>query len=141
VYKLQNKIKIILGIIAVFIVLIGIGAFMAPKTNTLFNYTFPAEPNKYYYEEITLPSEGTLQIDLESSNGNLLWYVMNCNADTWVQEGSSKLYELTYKSGLEGGNSVSDSAIVEAGTYTFVWVQTSDSAGEIDVSAKVSFNP
>ncbi len=142
--KKQNKKILIFGavfILALFVVCLG-ATLSAPKEKVLFEYNFPVEPDKFYYEEINI-QDGTLKIDLSCNdeNVNLLWYIMKCNGDTWSQSTNDDFYDLTYKSGLAGGSIVSDTVTIEEGTYTLIWIQTSQTAGEQTVAARVVYSP
>jgi hypothetical protein len=144
--KNRNKLLVFIGIIVIIGILGGVLIFQnIPTSNVIVDFEFPAEPDTLYYEEFTVRTSGTLQIKLSCSHGsgNLLWYIMDCDSSTYlnlnVAEG--EFYDYTYKSNIQGGNPVSDTVSIEAGTYTFVYVQTAGSIGEQVTTAKVVFSP
>ena len=142
--KTKKNLFIVIGILAIIGILGGVFIFlMLPTNNVLVDLEFPAKPSTLYYQEFTVKTSGLLQIDLSCSHGrgNLLWYVMDCDASTYLNLNIEKgeFYDYTYKSNIIGGSPISDSVAIESGTYTFVYVQTVDSIGEQMTTAKVVF--
>ena len=146
--------KKILGIIAViFIVIVVIAAVImvqqlakspnahTPTGNVILDVNFPIEADTFHYQEFTVETDGVLQLDLSCKYeyGNLLWYIMDCDASTFVNRGEGEFYDLTYKSNIKGENPISDMVEIEAGTYTFVYVQTAWSIEEQLTTVKIVF--
>ena len=109
----------------------------------ILNVKFPIEPDTFHYQEFTVKTDGVLQIDMSCIHeyGNLLWYIMDCDASTFLNRGEGEFYDLTYKRNIQGENPISDTVEIESGTYTFVYVQTVGYIGEQPTNVKIVFRP
>jgi len=116
---------------------------MAPSGNTILDVGFPIEPDTFHYQEFTVKTDGVLQIEMSCvhEDGNLLWYIMDCDASTFLNRGESEFYDLTYKWNILGETPISDKVEIESGTYTFVYVQTVGYIGEQTTTVKIVFRP
>ena len=116
---------------------------MSPTSNVILNIKFPIEPDTFHYQEFTVKTDGVLQIDMSCIHeyGNLLWYIMDCDASTFLNRGEGEFYDLTYKRNIQGENPISDTVEIESGTYTFVYVQTVGYIGEQTTNVKIVFRP
>jgi hypothetical protein len=143
--KKRNIIFLLILVIGIIGILSGVLLYqsMLPTSNVILDFEFPAKPDTLYYEEFTVKTDGVLQIELSCihQDGNLLWYIMDCDASTYlnlnIAEG--EFYDFTYKSNIQGENPISDMVEIEAGTYTFVYVQTVGYIGEQTTIAKIVF--
>jgi len=117
--------------------------FMLPTSNVILDVEFPIEPDTLHYQDFTVKTDGVLQIELSCihEDGNLLWYIMDCDASTFLNRGEGEFYDLTYKRNIQGENPISDMVEIEAGTYTFVYVQTVGYIGEQITTVKIVFRP
>ena len=116
---------------------------MSPTSNVILNVKFPIEPDTFHYQEFTVKTNGVLQIDMSYNNeyGNLLWYIMDCDASTFLNRGEGEFYDLTYKLKAYEETLISDTVEIESGTYTFVYVQTVGYIGEQTTNVKIVFRP
>ena len=145
-----------LGIIAViFIVIVVIAVVIMnlpsaqlpdkslPTPIVILDVKFAIIPDTLHYKEFTVETDGILHIELSCNyeDGNLLWYIMKCDALTFVNRGEGEFYDLTYKRNIQGQNPISDIVEIAAGTYTFVYVQTVGGIGEQITPVKIVFEP
>ena len=116
---------------------------MSPTSYVIMDFEYPMEPDTLHYHEFTIKTDGVLQIKMSCVHeyGNLLWYIMDCDASTFLNRGEGEFYDLTYKRNIQGENPISDTIEIEAGTYTFVYVQTAGYFGKQTTSAKIVFRP
>jgi hypothetical protein len=142
--KKTFKIAIPIIIIATIVMVVIIAGFMGqqPTNNVILDASFPIEPDTFHYQEFTVRKDGVLKIDMscDNENGNLLWYLMDCDAPTFVNRGEDEFYDLTYKRNIEGQNPISDTIKIEAGTYTFIYIQTVSWISEQITNAKIVFS-
>jgi len=116
---------------------------MSPSGNTILDVGFPIEPDTFHYQEFTVKTDEVLQIEMSCvhEDGNLLWYIMDCDAPTFLNRGEGEFYDLTYKRNILGENPISDTVEIESGTYTFVYIQTVGYIGEQTTTVKIVFRP
>jgi hypothetical protein len=145
--KKKNTKNLVITLVIIFTIGIFGGILiiqnMSPSGNTILDVGFPIEPDTLHYQEFTVKTDGVLQIEMSCvhKDGDLLWYIMDCYASTFLNREEGEFYDLTYKRNIQGENPISDTVEIESGTYTFVYGQTVGYIGEQTTTVKIVFRP
>ncbi|RJS81347.1 hypothetical protein CW709_05190 [Candidatus Bathyarchaeota archaeon] len=102
------------------------------------------KPDIFYNDEFKIDRKGVLQIKLscENPNANVYWYVFKCSRSRFLEAlKTGDFSELIYASNTNFGNEKDDAINIEAGTYTFAFVQAAGTIGVQPIDVEVYYWP